>query len=135
MEFLKSINTLIERRAHQYTAYITTLYYFEVVYLMLGILFLYGKTASILCGSTLSLVLAYHIIRIFFKNGLHRKIQLYLIDVHAAFVIGYLFSSSAAGIDAGGIMVILYIIRSITLFLELPLIFFLTRSTIAGQFT
>jgi hypothetical protein len=134
MEFLKSINAFIEQRIHQYTAYIMTLYFFEILYLMIGLLFLYGKAASIITGLVLSLLLAYHIIQIFFKKDLHRKLQLYIIDMHAAYVMGYLFMSAATGIDAGIMTILVHIIRFITLILELPLIFFLTRNDIAEGF-
>jgi hypothetical protein len=121
-------------RVHQYTAYISTLYFFEILYLMIALLFLYGKTASIIAGAVLSLLLAYHIIQIYFKKPLHRKLQLYLMDLHAAFVIGYLFASAASGIDTGGLAVIVHIIRSLTLVLELPLIIVLTRRDVVEGF-
>jgi len=124
----------MERRVHQYTAYLMTLYYFEIIYVMIGLLFLYGKAASIITGLVLSLLLAYHIIQIFFKKNLHRKLQLYIIDLHAAYVMGYLFSSIAMGIDTGIMTILIHIIRFLTLLLELPLIFFLTRNDIAAGF-
>jgi hypothetical protein len=134
MDHLKSINDAFEKRIHQYTAYVMTLYYFEIIYLMFKILFLYGKAAAVLTGSALSLALAYHIIRIFFKSGLHRKIQLYIIDLHAAYVIGFLFASSAAGADWGTTGSAITVIRSLTLLLELPLIYFLTKDTVSAEF-
>ncbi len=130
----KSLNSFIENRIHQYTAYISTLYFFEILYLMIALMFLYGAAASVSVGAILSLLLAYHIIQIYFKKALHRILQLCLMDLHASFVIGYLFASALQGIDAGGLSIFVHIIRSLTLVLELPLIIVLTRKDIAEEF-
>jgi hypothetical protein len=134
MNHLKSINDAFDKRIHQYTAYVMTLYYFEIIYLMFKILFLYGKAAAVLTGSALSLALAYHIIRIFFKSGLHRKLQLYIIDLHAAYVIGFLFATLKAGADMGVMESAVTVIRSATLLLEVPLIYFLTKDAVSAEF-
>ena len=132
--FVETFASRAITRIHQYTAYVSTLYFFEILYLMIALLFLYGKTWSIITGTILSLLLAYHIIQIYFKKSLHRKLQLYLMDLHAAFVIGYLFASAASGIDAGGLTIIMHIIRSLTLVLELPLIVVLTGKDVVAGF-
>lgn len=59
----------IIRRIHQISAYIATLYYLEIVFLMFGILFLYGKAAAIITGGLLALVLTYHVIQLFSGTG------------------------------------------------------------------
>ena len=83
IDIRKSVTAFIETfairavtRVNQYTAYVSTLYFFEILYLMITLLFLYGKTASIVTGAVLSLLLSYHIIQIYFKSPLHRKLQL-----------------------------------------------------------
>jgi hypothetical protein len=134
MAFFASIYVYLKQKIHLYTAYVMTLYFFEILYLMFGLLFLCGKTVSIFAGVFLSLLLAFHIIQIFFRKSVHRKIQLFITDVHAAFVIGYLFTSAVMGIDAGGMAILIHVIRTLTLLLELPLIFFLTREDVAEKF-
>ena len=134
MELLRSINRIIESRAHQYSAYITTLYFVEILYLMFGLLFFYGMAVSIITGIVLALFLAYHIIQLFFQKSLHRKLALYIIDIHAAFVIGYLITSIAAGSNYSGVPELVLGIRALTLVLELPLIIVLTRDTIVTGF-
>ena len=96
------------KRIHLLTAYVATLYYFEIIFLMFGLLFLYGTAVSITAGALLSLLLAYHIIQLYYRKKTHRAIQLWLIDLHAAFAAGYLFYCIAggAGSDPGTPLVI-----------------------------
>ena len=100
MEFFSSVKSMVRTRIHQLAAYLVTLYYLEIISLMFGLLFLYGKAVSIIAGIVLSLLLAYHIIQLYLKNDLHRKIQLFIIDIHAPFAAGYLFYNIAQGIES-----------------------------------
>ena len=126
MEFFSSVKQLIRDRIHQLTAYMATLYYLEIISLMFGLLFLYGKAASIIAGVILSLLLAYHIIQLYLKNGLHRRIQLFIIDIHAPFAIGYLFYNVALGADVDLPALFIILVRTILLACEIPLLFCLT---------
>ncbi len=134
METAGPIAVLIRKRIHQISAYIVTLYYLEIVFLMFGLIFLYGKAASITAGILLTLLLTYHIIQLFFKNSLHRKIQLYLIDIHAAFAAGYLFYNALQGVDTTPAALIILITRSLILACELPLLYYLSGDEGAGAF-
>lgn len=124
----------IMKRIHLLTAYAATLYYFEIIFLMFGLLFLYGPAVSITAGALLSLLLAYHIIQLYYRNMAHRVLQLCLIDLHAAFAAGYLFYCVAggAGSDPGTPLVIT--VRSFLLACEIPLLYFLSGSEAAESF-
>jgi hypothetical protein len=126
MEFFTSIKSLLRNRLHQLTAYMATLYYLEIISLMFGLLFLYGKAVSIIVGTVLSLLLAYHIIQLYLKNELHRKIQLFIIDIHAPFAIGYLFYNIAHGIEVDMLALFIIFVRAFLLTCEIPLFWYLT---------
>ena len=134
MERVQAITEGIRGRIHQISAYIATLYYLEIVFLMFGLLFLYGKAVSIIAGLLLTLVLTYHIIQLFFRNRLHRKLQLCLIDIHAAFAAGYLFYNAVQGIDTAPAALIILIARTLLLACELPLLYCLSGEEGAGAF-
>jgi hypothetical protein len=126
MEFFSSIKSLVRNRIHQVAAYMATLYYLEIISFMFGLLFLYGKAVSIIAGVVLSLLLAYHIIQLYLKNDLHRKIQLFIIDIHAPFAIGYLFYNIAQGMGVEPLALFIITVRTLILACEIPLFFFFT---------
>ena len=126
MEFFSTIKSLVRNRIHQLAAYMATLYYLEIISLMFGLLFLYGKAVSIIAGAVLSLALAYHIIQLYLRNDLHRKIQLFIIDIHVPFAIGYLFYNIAQGVDVEPLALFIITVRIFILVCEIPLLFFFT---------
>lgn len=134
MKFFSFVKPLLRNRIHQITAYMSTLYYLEIISLMFGILFLYGKTASIIAGVVLSLLLTYHIIQLYLKNGLHRKIQLFIIDIHVPFAIGYLFYNIVQGVEADVTALFIIVVRAILLACEIPILFYLTGKDAAEIF-
>ena len=129
-----SISDIIKTRIHQISAYIATLYYLEIVFLMFGLLFLYGKAVSIAAGVALTLLLTYHIIQLVFRNRLHRKLQLYLIDIHASFAAGYLFYNIIQGIDTAPAALAILIARTLLLACELALLYYLSGDEAAASF-
>ncbi|HNW26907.1 MAG TPA: hypothetical protein PKN50_00405 [Spirochaetota bacterium] len=126
MEKVRGVIKGVRTRIHQISAYIATLYYLEIVFLMFGLLFLYGKAVSIIAGILLTLALTYHVIQLFLKNRLHRKLQLWLMDFHAAFSAGFLFFNAVQGVDMAPGALIVLITRTLHLACELPLIFYLS---------
>ena len=134
MEFFSSIKRLLRNRIHQLAAYMATLYYLEIISLMFGLLFLYGKAVSIIAGVVLSLLLAYHIIQLYLKNSLHRKIQLFIIDIHAPFAIGYLFYNIAQGVGVDMPAVFIICARAFLLACEILLFWYLTEKVAVEAF-
>jgi hypothetical protein len=115
-------------RSNRVAAYQATLYYMEIIALMFALLFLYGKLASIIAGIVLSAALTYHVIQLYFGKKQHRMVQLYIIDLHAAFAAGYLVYHALAGMDAGAGAALVPAMRALILASELPLLFLLTGS-------
>ncbi len=126
MERVHAVTGGIRARIHQVSAYIATLYYLEIVFLMFGLLFLYGRAVSIVAGILLTLALTYHVIQLFLKNSLHRKLQLWLMDFHAAFSAGFFFYNAVQGVDTAPAALIVLITRALILACELPLLFYLS---------
>jgi hypothetical protein len=89
---------IIKKRVFVYVSYFDVLYFFEIINLMFLFLLVYGKIISITVGSILSVLLSLQIIKLYFKKETNRKIQLYLMDIHAAysipFIINFLFYRS-----------------------------------------
>jgi hypothetical protein len=134
MGIFLSIKSAVCGRAHRMSAYIVTLYYLEIIFLMTMLVFLYGKLAAVSAGILLSLALAYHIIQLYYGKNLHRKIQLWIIDIHAAFAAGYLFYCAWPGIGADAATLAIIWARAIILTCELPLLYILTLDGVAAEF-
>lgn len=115
-----------KNRANRIAAYAATLYYLEVIALMFGLLFLYGKTVAIMVGAALTLLLTCHIIRLYLGYNIQRKIQLFIIDLHAAFAAGFIFYSIAQTAPVESSSLPLLIMRAGILACELPLLLLLT---------
>ena len=114
--------------------YVLTLYYLEIIFLMFGLLFLYGRTAAVAAGAVLSLLWTYHIIRFHFGDERHRKIQLWVVDLHAAFTAGYLFYTAARGAGDGAAAPLVLGARVLILLCEIPLFLILTDGAYAARF-
>lgn len=71
-------------RIHVYLSYFCLLYFMEIIYLMVLLFLVGGRFPSLAAGAVLSLLLSYHIVMLYYRNSLHRKIQLYLMDLHLA---------------------------------------------------
>jgi hypothetical protein len=126
MEFFSSVKSLVRNRINQLAAYMATLYYLEIISLMFALLFLYGKAVSIIAGAVLTFLLTYHIIQLYLKNGRHRKIQLFIIDIHAPFAIGYLFYNIAQSMEVDLLALFIMLVRAFLLACEIPMLFSLT---------
>ena len=97
MEQLVAIRAWIMNRINVLAAYAAVFYFLEIIFLMFSLLFLYGKAVSLGAGAVLSPLLAYHVIQLYYRKRIHRTIQLWAIDIHAAFAAGYLFYCAAGG--------------------------------------
>ena len=135
MELPGRLQAVVRDRIHRIAAYQMTLYYFEILYLMLALLFMYGKAVSLIKGAALSLLLAVHIVQVYFRKNRNRLIQLFIIDLHAAYALGYLFSIAVRGMDADPGAVLILATRTATLVLELPLAFFLSGPDTRERFS
>ncbi len=89
----------LKQKVSSFVPYLSTFYYVEIIYLMIFINFLYGKIFAIAAGSVLTVFLTFHVIRLFYKKDINRKIQLYLMDLHFAWSLAYLFNRIFSKVD------------------------------------
>jgi len=71
-------------RLRGFLPYFNLLYFFEIFYLMILLFLLGGKVPALVAGAVLTVLLTWHIIMLYYRAPRHRKIQLYLMDLHLA---------------------------------------------------
>jgi hypothetical protein len=125
----------IAPRIHVYISYFCLLYFLEIIYIMVLLFLVGGRFPSLAAGAALSLLLSYHIVMLYYKNSTHRKIQLYLMDLHlaisaAAFMRLILWDSRSTTL-----LLSFMFIRLIIMILEPFFIYFLTDRTVIEQFS
>ena len=85
-------NDYIAKRSPAFLPYLATFYYAEIIYLMIFLNFIYGKTLAVSVSIFLTALLTFHIFSLFKRKNISRKIQLYLMDFHFAFSVAYFFN-------------------------------------------
>ncbi|MCL1834086.1 MAG: hypothetical protein FWG49_06240 [Leptospirales bacterium] len=132
MEILKIINNdYIAKKSYAFLPYLATFYYVEIIYLMLFLNFIYGKTLAVSISIFLTALLSLHIFSLFNKKSFSRKVQLYLMDFHFAFSVAYFFNrifteSDFTSVDSG-----LTIFRLATALIEIITIFAISDNKIS----
>ncbi|MFH0977618.1 MAG: hypothetical protein V1874_17705 [Spirochaetota bacterium] len=85
-----AILNIIKKRPFVFVSYFNVLYFFEIINLMFLLLMIYGKVISVLSGIILSVLLSFHIINLYYKKEINRKMQLFMMDVHLAYSLPFL---------------------------------------------
>ena len=116
----------IIKTSHSFLPYIATFYYVEIIYLMIFLNFIYGKTFAVSICIFLTILLTFHIFSLFNKKRINRKIQLYLMDFHFAFSVAYFFNRIFTESDLTSIDSIVMLFRLVTALMEIIIIFALT---------
>jgi hypothetical protein len=75
---------ILTKRLPEIASYISLLYYIEIIYMMLVIVSIFGKTVSLATGVTASLLLAYQIISLNMRKDFSIKVQLVIMELHFA---------------------------------------------------
>jgi len=119
-------NDYIIKKSISFLPYLATFYYVEILYLMIFLNFIYGKTFSISIGILLTILLTIHIFSLFNKKNISRKIQLYLMDFHFAFSVAYFFNRIFTHSDFTGIDSIVTLFRLATALIEIIIIITIT---------
>jgi len=109
-----------------YIPFVNLLFFFEIIYFMFIISFLMGKAAGILSGLIFLVLIIWQTIGLYSRREIHRKIELFMMDIHFALSVAYIFnrifvSSTMSALDYG-----IFISRGFAIFVELPFIIFLT---------
>ncbi len=131
---MKTAITSIKQNISTITAYMSTAYYIEIIYMMFIISMLAGKTIAIITGALLSILLAVHSISIYQKKTASRVIQLFIMDIHAAIAVVSLKSFLQVSITHGAADTFIVIFRTVFFFVEIALIFLLTTDETAKLF-
>lgn len=124
----------IAGRIHVYAAYFCLLYFFEIMYFMVLLFFVGGRVPSLIAGAILTPLLSYHIIMLYYKNPIHRKIQLYLMDLHFALSTAALIRLLFWDTRITAVFLSFMFIRVLIMMAEPAFIYFLTDRTVIDQF-
>lgn len=129
---LKKIN--IKEKVDSFVPYLATFYYIEIIYLMIFLNFLYGKFYAVTAGILLSFFLTFHVLRLFNKKDINRKMQLSFMDIHFAFSLAYFFNRMFSGNDFTTVDTVVTLFRLITAFIEIAAVIILTDKTIKSEY-
>jgi hypothetical protein len=121
-------------RAGRIIPYIATLYYVEIIYLMFVLNFLIGKIPAVISGVALAFLLSLQIVALFNRNNTGRKIQLFLMDIHFAYSIAFIFSRFFSGFALSGGDIAVTLFRGGAALMELPMIIILTDEFIISRY-
>lgn len=115
-----------KKTADSAVPYLATFYYAEILYFMFFINFLYGKVFSVVTGISLSLLLTFHVIKLFNKKNFNRKLQLYLMDFHCAYSSAYFINMIFSGHTLNFMDYTIIYFRVFTALIEITLVIVLT---------
>ncbi len=121
--------------SHLYAAYVSTLFYVDILFMLFYLLMIFGKTASIVIGVLSSVLLAMHIVRLYFKRNANRKVQLLVIDIHLALAIPFIVNTMVIGNEWSIPLTFMAVISFITILVETPLLFILTDEDVMKMYS
>ncbi len=124
----------VAQRMHIFLAYFNILYFFEIFFLTILLFISFGKLIAVIAGSLLSIGLAYHIVQIYYTSELHRKIQLFVIDIHFAVSVAYFVRFFFSHHPVSFIFLSFIFIRIVITALEPVLLYLLTDRTVKAIF-
>ncbi|MBN1533241.1 MAG: hypothetical protein JXA20_11305 [Spirochaetes bacterium] len=122
------------RHSNLVAAYGATVLYLEIIYIMIVVLFLFGKAAAISAALLLAAIYSAQLIWVYFKNNTSRIIQLLLMELHCAYSAAFIFNYCCLGSSADSISLLIVLARAIILAVEIPLIFLLTGDRAIAAF-
>jgi hypothetical protein len=96
--------------------------------------FVTGKAVAMTAGLILALLLSAQIIMMYFKRQRARRIQLFMMDIHAALAIGGLLRAMTSPGHAGGLFAAFIAFRIVIVAGEALLIYLLTDEEIIASF-
>lgn len=124
----------LRERAGGIIPYIATLYYIEIIYMMFILNFLFGKAIAVGSGITLAALLSFQVVALFNRRNLSRKIQLFLMDIHFAYSVAFIFSRLVTDFTLSGGDIAVSVFRLAVAIIELPVIIILTDEFIISRY-
>lgn len=114
------------------TAYISTLYFIEIIRMMFSMVLNYNKLLIVLFVLIVAVLLTIHIIRLYLRKKNNRIIHLILIDIHLALSVVFIYNFISDQVE---MVPIIFFINSILLVIsEIPLLFLLTKQEVVNLF-
>jgi hypothetical protein len=117
---------LLTRRLPEIASYISLLYYIEIIYMMLVMVIIFGKTASLAAGFTASLLLAFQIISLNMRKDFSMKVQLVIMELHFAMSVVFIINLSLRDFSIYPQDLLITAVRFFLAAVELPLIYLFT---------
>ena len=114
--------------------YSATLFYIEIIYMMFMAGFLYGKVAAVVSGVMLSILLTFQVIALFGRINISRKIQLFIMDVHLAYSVAFIFNRLLSDFPLSAGDIAMSVFRGGAAVIELPMIILLTDEFIIRRY-
>lgn len=135
MKPFEIVSSTLKMNSHLYAAYVSTLFYVDILFMLFYLLMIFGKTASIVIGVLSSVLLAMHIVRLYFKRNANRKVQLLVIDIHLALAIPFIVNTMVIGNEWSIPLTFMAVISFITILVETPLLFILTDEDVMKMYS
>lgn len=123
-----------EEKSPSFLPYFSTLYYVEILYFMVMLLLIYGRTIALVFGFISAVLLTFHVIGLFFLKNRARKIQLLLMDLHIAFTAGFLINRIAGDFSLSAFDNFMIVFRGLTALLEIPLVIIFTGDSVIKKY-
>ncbi len=124
----------MEGRLHAVVAYGDIMYFFEIIYVMIALNFLAGKPFAVIIGVLFALLLSAHIILIYQRNAVSRKIQLFMMDVHLAYAVPYFIGGMIFGLELRPFDYVFFIVRACLVAFEAFALYLLTDEELSRYF-
>lgn len=102
------------------------LYFLEILYLMITLLFLYGKLVAVIAGAVLAVLLSIHIILLAMRKNTSRIIQLVIMELHCAYCVPYILNALFVNAPGSPLDTVFVMIRSACIVCELAALYVLT---------
>ncbi len=126
MTYSKKLILSLKGRLPEFVSYISLLYYIEIIYMMLVVVIIFGKAASLAAGFIASLLLAFQIISLSMRKEFSIKVQLVIMELHFALSAVFITNLFMRDFTLYGQDILITVVRLFLAALELPLIYLFT---------
>jgi hypothetical protein len=110
-------------------AYLLNLYFLDIIYFLSLSIYLYSRIISSITAVITALILAILIIKIYNNSRKFKKISLFIIDLHSAALICYIFTAIILRPHSGILSLVYLIYRILCLFIDAALILILSSNS------
>ena len=128
------MNYTVKEKLCYFIPYTAALLYGEILYLMLVLTVLYGKTEAVIIGLSASSLLALHILRLYMRLPFSRTIHYIILTLHTSYAAAYVITQLLhANSITHSIEILVLIYRAAAVLVGIPAIVILTDRNIRSQ--